>query len=151
MRKQRMQRLRILHSSLAGVALIIVSQLLQVGHELDNSLCLRTSIICFAIAIPALAATTYVLTIEVDYDQHPSWNVTLGIPGRQLPIEWPWGRKMWVVSVLGLLSGYIGIAAMFFYFGRVAGVLFLALSVFTFYGASQHDRLRHAPEAPRSD
>jgi len=146
-----MQRLRLLYSSLAGVGLVIVTQLLQVGDELDHSGWLRASTICFAIAIPALAASIYVLTIEVEQDHHPAWKVSLPIPGRDKPIEWPFGIAMLVVSRLGLLSGFAGIAAMFFYFGGLVGGLFFAVSVVTFQVAQAHERRRHNQEAPPSE
>ena len=141
MRKQRMQRQRIVYAALAAVSIAIVTQLLQLGGDLDCSELLKGSLVCFSIAIPALAAAVYVVTIEIEHDQDPRWGYRGEYQGRVL--RWPWTVPMMLFVAVGIVASYLGLTLLLAYFGVVPVTAFLLVSVGAYLTARRHEKRRN--------
>jgi len=141
-RRQRIQRLRVVYTAVAGISVVVLTSLLQSDGNICDSLLVYLSLICFGVSIPALAGGIYVLTIETNYDDPPEWAFTLSSRNRPQPLTWPWGLSMVVVGALGLNLAYVGIVLTIFSISVIAGSLFLASSIFTFVVARNHEKKR---------
>jgi|SRR5215213_1021903 len=141
-RKQRIQRLRVVYSAVAGISVVILSSFIKPGGDLGSAFWVNLSFVCFAISVPALAGAIYVLTIETNYDDDPDWAFRLQSRNLPYPVTWPWGPSMMAVGALGIFSAYTGILILVFSINVIAGFLFLTASIFTFVVARRHERRR---------
>lgn len=113
------RRSPLVYSALLGLSVVAVVQLAPLT-ELD--LPLTVSVLCFALAVPALSATVYIIQSERRSDY-------------AYEVETRW---TFVMDLAGLLLSLMGIAGLFWHLWWVAGVLFVlsgvaALAVFAGY------------------
>jgi hypothetical protein len=98
----------LIFSALIGVGIISIVQITSVT-ALSKSL--RVAVFCFSISIPFLAAVLYIL-VHLDDD------VVVYIP-----------NYFRFIYLNGILFSFAGIAAIFFHFHRVFGIIFILASM----------------------
>jgi hypothetical protein len=101
---------RIIMGALLGISSVALIQFLQL-KKLDASLTL--GLYCFAIAIPVLAMGLFVIHVQELY----------GLEEGHYPL---FGD---IVEMLGVLAAFAGIGAIFWHFHRLAGGVFVVVSV----------------------
>jgi hypothetical protein len=107
------RRNQLTYSALLGVAVFAIIQLLPLA-QLDAPLTI--SAISFAVSVPCLAGTVYIITTarrsDHEYDVETRWT--------------------FLMDLAGILLSFAGIAGLFWHLWWVAGVLFVVCSVAAF-------------------
>ncbi len=101
---------KVVCTALVGIDVIAVIELL--GTPLDSAL--TTSLYCFAISIPFLAAYSLILASATWYEQ---------IVGK-------W--YLYIVGIVGIVEACVGVGAIFWHFYWAIGLLFIGSSLFAF-------------------
>jgi len=100
---------RLLNSGTLGVGVVTVIQLLQLD-SLDVPL--WVSLVCFATSLPILSMSIFILSMELEHTRMPTKPLGVLVSG-------------WA----GPIISFIGIAAIFWHFHYLAGVLFIVISL----------------------
>ena len=108
--RERNKRDTLVYVALLGVSVVAVVQLLSLS---ELGWFLSMSVLCFALSIPALAATVYIVNLsrkgEYQYEVETLWT--------------------FLMDLAGVLFSLAGIAGLFLHLWWVAGALFVLFSV----------------------
>ncbi len=117
-RRERDKRTTVAYSALLGVAVIAVLQLLPLA-ELDWPLTIST--LSFAISVPALTATVYIINMShrADYEYEVETRGTASM------------------DVAGIVFSIVGVAGLFWHLWWAVGVLFI-LSLVAVFAVFMH-------------